>query len=348
MNAPENSRVEENASSNSFRLGSPLGNGAMDPSGIAHELAPFQSCTYRFQFRALDKIFLRKYSGSTWRGLFGNALKQTACVTNHDHCQDCLLFSQCAYPYIFETPAPEQSDRMRKYPSMPHPYLFKVPNQIRDIEPGGLFTIDMRLFGRANHYLPYILQSFVSAGRLGITSKKAHFEIVSLSQMLPDGSAHHLWQQGDLRIGVAQSDLIDIPEMPEAVVQINLLTPLRLLKDRYPLSPNDFRFHHLFRAVLRRIPMLMYFHQSIDLELPYQALSELSRQIRIFDVELEWLEWKRYSNRQNTEMNMGGLGGHFCVDIEHIKPLWPLLWLGQYAHAGKATTMGNGEYHVTW
>ena len=41
---------------------------------------------------------------------------------------------------------------------------------------------------------------------------------------------------------------------------------------------------------------------------------------------------------------MGGLVGSFELAGPDIEPFWPLLWLGQWTHAGKGSSMGLGRY----
>jgi CRISPR/Cas system endoribonuclease Cas6 (RAMP superfamily) len=45
-------------------------------------------------------------------------------------------------------------------------------------------------------------------------------------------------------------------------------------------------------------------------------------------------------------MQMGGLVGEIVVELAEGSPLWPYLWLGQWLHAGKGTSMGLGHYTI--
>ncbi|MGQ0594710.1 MAG: CRISPR system precrRNA processing endoribonuclease RAMP protein Cas6 [Gammaproteobacteria bacterium] len=46
------------------------------------------------------------------------------------------------------------------------------------------------------------------------------------------------------------------------------------------------------------------------------------------------------------ETPMGGLLGEIALDGAGLEPFWPYLWLGQYVHAGAATSMGLGRYAI--
>jgi hypothetical protein len=311
-----------------------------------NSLSLFRSLYYRFEFKALDGFLHRDNAGSMWRGIFGAALRQTVCSTGLDDCRQCLLFRQCSYPYLFDTPLPENANRMTRYTSVPHPYVFKAGRFAGAVKPGELFSVDLCLFGNANDYLPHIILAFEKAGRIGLAGENARFERVSVSQVTAGGDTILLWQPGASRVEPVREQPVEIPPVTSETLQIDLVTPMRLLTDGRPLAAQDFRFHHLFRSVLRRLPMLMYFHQGLDLQLPFKALSEQAYRVEILDAELGWHEWKRYSNRQKTAMKMGGLSGRLLVDFQGFESLWPILWLGQFTHAGKATTMGNGEYYI--
>jgi CRISPR/Cas system endoribonuclease Cas6 (RAMP superfamily) len=61
---------------------------------------------------------------------------------------------------------------------------------------------------------------------------------------------------------------------------------------------------------------------------------------------LRWLDWTRYSSRQQQEMTLGGAVGtwRFTAPADTLAALWPWLWLGQWLHIGKNATMGMGGY----
>lgn len=46
-------------------------------------------------------------------------------------------------------------------------------------------------------------------------------------------------------------------------------------------------------------------------------------------------------------MQLGGLLGTVVFESRDLAPFWPYLWLGQWTHAGKNTSMGLGKYQVT-
>lgn len=65
------------------------------------------------------------------------------------------------------------------------------------------------------------------------------------------------------------------------------------------------------------------------------------------DGKLEWQDWARYSSRQKTRMQVGGLMGSITLSGGDLASWWPLLWLCQWLHLGKFTSMGLGRYRLS-
>ena len=66
----------------------------------------------------------------------------------------------------------------------------------------------------------------------------------------------------------------------------------------------------------------------------------------LLEHQLRWHDWTRYSSRQQTKMQMGGLVGHLVLDGVRAQRYWKQLWLGQWTHVGKGTSMGLGRYRL--
>lgn len=92
--------------------------------------------------------------------------------------------------------------------------------------------------------------------------------------------------------------------------------------------------------------MLSYFHTDTPHETDFAGLTKQAAASHCTDIRLQWHDWTRYSSRQQTEMNMGGLIGRFSLNLQDNEAFWPYLWLGQWTHAGKATSMGLGAYTI--
>ena len=301
---------------------------------------------YRFHFRSVNALRLPAYAGSAWRGLFGHALKQTVCVTREPDCTKCLLYRNCSYAYIFETPPPVDTDRMKRYTAAPHPFvIYPLPLPNRDLSAGAELGIEFTVFGLANAQLPYMVYAFQTAGRRGIGKHQGQFELARIEQNCSSTEEWlPIWDTG----GILEQRPAFIPELPEcpATIAIELQTPMRIKREADLVGPQEFAFHDLFRSLLRRISNLTYFHGKQEFTADFAGLTEESRNVNLIGRDLRWQDWSRYSSRQQSTMQMGGLIGTMELHGTDIRPFWPLLWLGQWTHAGKGASMGLGRYRI--
>lgn len=85
----------------------------MEPT-MVENLQALKVLPLRFTLRAQTAMQLPRYKGSTLRGGFGTVFKETVCVVEHRDCTRCLLRARCAYPYVFDTPVPDDATRMQQ------------------------------------------------------------------------------------------------------------------------------------------------------------------------------------------------------------------------------------------
>ncbi len=304
--------------------------------------------SYRLRIRARDDLLMPEYAGSAWRGVFGHALKASVCVTRQHDCAACALYRSCVYSYIFETPRPETSDRMRLYPYVPHPFVLAPawpgPRTIAAGDPGRL---EFRLFGRAVDHLPYVLHAFVQAGLRGIGQRRGRYDVVDLEwqPVSESGPWRSVYRDGRLTTTIG-ADMVAIPPVPDGDLLIRFETPLRLQVDGRPCAPESLRFEHLLRSLMRRVGMLAYFHADDEVVADFRTLAARASEVEWLERRLEWADWRRYSSRQRRSMKLGGLLGECRLDGTGLEPFWPLLWVGQWTHVGKATSMGLGRYRL--
>lgn len=298
---------------------------------------------FRLSFATSGPSGLPRYAGSAWRGALGHALKRTVCVVRGTPCADCMLYRSCAYPYIFETPPPPTSEKMRRYTAAPHPFVIAVEAQAGAEH----YTLGLTLFGKGHQYLPYLIHALEKAGDHGIGKNRQVFRLNAVEQRIPNPLSDDweiIYAPGQPLAAMPTRTPV-VPPVPDSV-RVDLETPLRLRRQEHLVTPKNFRFGDLFSALLRRFSMLTYFHTDAPLETDFASLTRKAETTAISEADLSWWEWTRYSTRQHTEMQMGGLLGSFQVDGTELDELWPYLWLGQWTHAGKAATMGLGRYRV--
>lgn len=131
----------------------------------------------------------------------------------------------------------------------------------------------------------------------------------------------------------------------QPTLNIRFLTMTRLkYAQEYTTVPE---FHILIRNILRRISSISYFHHGIELQLDFRELIQKAQE-KVFLVknETHWEDWERYSSRQDTKMNLGGIVGEAVYQGDWSE-FWPLLKIAEEVHIGKGTVFGMGKIMAT-
>lgn len=131
---------------------------------------------------------------------------------------------------------------------------------------------------------------------------------------------------------------------PSNCLTVNFLTPTRL-KFKNDLTI-DFTFRMLVFKMLRRVLELAHFHMpgaAIDWE--FHPLLVAADAVKVVQRDLRWLDWERRSNRQKTEMLMGGFVGELVLAGE-LAPFHDLLRICEVVHVGKGCVFGNGKIAI--
>ena len=301
------------------------------------------------------------YLGSAWRGAFGHALRKTVCVTRLPACDPCVLLRSCPYPFLFESRTPPGAKKLVLYPRTPGPFVLEPADpRIDTLDRDGTLSLGVTLFGAANDHLPYVVHALEQAGRQGLTNRRVALDLLDVQAesrwIGPSGAGDEAGDMADARddwtpIFEPGGSLSPVPARPPApppalprTVRVRLLTPLRVKRREHFVGVADFDFRALTSGLLRRISLLTYFFGEIPLETDFAGLLRHAESVPVAGRALHWREWTRYSSRQNEKLQMGGLVGSFELAGADLDRFWPLLWLGQWTHAGKGCSMGLGRY----
>ncbi|NWG01723.1 MAG: CRISPR system precrRNA processing endoribonuclease RAMP protein Cas6 [Syntrophaceae bacterium] len=324
--------------------------------------AQFRFAKFLFSIRSESPIKLPPYKGSTFRGAFGHAFKKVVCVSRERICNSCILKEKCVYSYVFETPPPSGTLKMRKYPYAPHPFVINPPLEEKgEYREGEILCFELTLIGKSIDCLPYFIYTFDELGRIGIGKGRGKYLLEEVKEVRPsqrikgkddkrgerseEGKIIYSGKDKILRNHFRVLTFDDLCLFESSPVRIDLLfiTPTRLKFDGR-LTPK-LEFHILMRNLLRRISLLSYFHCGEELELDFKGLIEKSKEIMGTKESLSWFDWERYSNRQEKKMRMGGFIGSITFE-GNFEPFFPFLLLGEYINVGKGTSFGLGKYKI--
>ena len=295
---------------------------------------------YQFEFRVRTTIMLPDYAGSAIRGAFGRSLRHLACMTHQSDCKSCPLYRSCPYSKIFETPPPENHS-LQKFSQIPSGYVIEPPCWGRKVyEPGESLFFSLVLFGSALNSLAVVIYAFQKAFDFDVGHGKADLVSVKALNLASDaviyGSGIHSV------VDHPAYTVVNVPKGGEQTIQLE--TPLRLQKNGIAIAPEDITARAFFSTLLRRVALLMEFHNSTPL-----AVDFLERVINAEEIpvkkDLHWQDWVRYSSRQKQMMHLGGVTG--TMSFSGLDSIWRiLLAVGEYSHLGKNASFGLGKYHV--
>ncbi len=304
---------------------------------------------YRFVLQCLSAMEFRQFAGATVRGAFGAVFRRLVCITRAPTCEGCLLRQQCAYGYVFDTAPPPGAERLRRYESVPRPYVLDIASDERtSFAEGDALQLELTLVGRATDYLPYFVYTCQKLEESGLGTGrhegKGRFRLTEVLAHAADGSLTCVYTPEEgldtLRLPVIRGADILARVTPARQVRVRFLTPTRLRFEGR--LTDDIDFHHLIRALLHRLSSLVYFHCHAEPEADFTGLIQQAEGVRTLERNLHWREQSRYSRRQQSVLKMGGFTGEMLFEGD-LRPFLPLLKAGEYVHVGKGTVMGLGR-----
>ena len=305
-----------------------------------------QYSAYRFLCTFTNQAYLPPYKGSTFRGVFGRALKQVVCALKREECAKCILKEQCVYALVFETGSALRMQQGSKIVSPPHPFVIEPPLETKtEYKANERFDFNLLLFGKINRNLPYFIYAFDQMGAVGIGKKvngtRAKFELSEVKT-----GEHIIYSKSDRKL-YNEHEPTELPieaavsgDDEKLCLKLILETPLRL-KFENRLNA-DLPFHVLVRAMLRRASSLLNCYGPGEPLLDYRGLVQRANLVQILDSNLKWFDWKRYSFRQEKSMLMGGITGSVTYKGK-IGEYLPLIRFCEKAHLGKQTAFGLGK-----
>ncbi len=283
------------------------------------------------------------FFGNLLRGGFGLHLRKISCVARTLQCPGCLFAERCAYAVVFESRHNDSQEHYKSLDDIPRPYVFFDLPDPETLSAARTFSIGVRLIGRAMNFLPQVLSALNNLAETGFQGGRFRCRAAGISLIQPDGAETPLDAVPSSQLPVISTEayLKNHPPIPGGPLTVSFITPVRMKKDGIFLQTPDFssRASHL----MRRTAQIGCFHGSGPVDWDFRALLDALGDVRIINHDTAWREWKRFSFRQKSEMQLGGLVGRAIYspvpDFFH-----PLLILGQALHVGKAASFGFGKY----
>jgi hypothetical protein len=300
---------------------------------------------YRFTYRVSEAIHTQLYAGSALRGSFGHALRQLACITKAKTCDDCSLIAQCPYPLVFSPhEIPRSNELFTTVQQIPVPYLIEPPPiGVKTYHKDEQFSFNIVLMGESIGHLALIILAWRRALLRGLGKYEGKGELISV--VLLTDVAEQIVYSEEAPFVVAHMPAIQLPEFRDKEdIHLQFLTPLRIQKDKKILGAKDISAKILLRNIVRRVSFVSQFHLGGALEFNVHETNSLADSL-LDERRLAWLDWSRFSSRQQQKMDLGGVTGHWLLrDVPG--GLMPFIYIGQWLHVGKETSFGLGHYTI--
>lgn len=249
------------------------------------------------------------FIGSTIRGTFGHALRHASCPFVSQECGTCDISGSCIYDEFFEN-------------------ISDTPNFRLDIELSQTsFDFKILLFEHATNYLPYVVIVVKNMQDIGLGASRDKFK---LSHFALNGKM----VETKFLLNSEPETLNFTPNFTAGDYEIRLQTPLRI-KQKNALVKSEIDFRLFIRQIAMRFGGISG-TQMDKFEVKFER----------FEQELSFYDLERYSNRQHTKMQFGGVIGKMRVYGLDERSAG-LLQLATITGVGKSTVFGLGKIDVT-
>lgn len=296
-----------------------------------------------------EGLLLPPYKGSTLRGSFARVFQRLVCVKRGEDCRGCPVRESCPYQIVFETSPPAGAKFLRNYASIPRPFILDPPlEQKTSYAPGEALCFQLVLVGKARKLLPYFIVTLEELGRLGMGKGRRPFTVREIAARGPGGERQTVYdgkekvvRPAELPVRAEDVWAAAASRPPKGKIALAFLTPTRLTFQGN-LVPRP-EFHILIRNLLRRVSSLYYFFHGEEWSEDFPGIINRSGEVRLVADRTRWLDWERYSSRQDAKMKLGGMVGE-AVYEGPVSGFWPLLKLGELLHVGKGGVFGLGKF----
>jgi len=273
-----------------------------------------KAARFLFTMTVCEPMVLPPYKGSTFRGGFGNAFRRIACSRHRRDCNGCLLTAACPYWLLFEPGPPTGAEILKKFEEIPRPFVIEPDETEKtEFQPGEVLNLNLVLIGKALDYLPYFILAFKELGEIGIGKGRAGYRLDRVTSTplqekketitVYDGEKVYPHYHVVTPDGIRET----LPGKTCDILKIDFKTMTRLKAGGVFVEKPEFSV--LVRVLFRRLSLLQYFYCGERMSIDFNAAIERAQNVSLRANTTSWVDWERYSSRQNTRMKLGGLVG---------------------------------------
>lgn len=253
------------------------------------------------------------FIGSQIRGGFGHALKKVTCINPSYNCDGCFATSNCLYHEFYE-----EKNIFHKYR-----LNFDLGSE--------LYNFDFYLFDSAIPKLPYVVSAFhMLLTQIGLGKEKKTYN--NFDMFIND---ENCFINSKLLLPQNFTKTFQIDNFCPNII-LEFVTQLRIKKDNVYIRNNEIALDDIVNSIYQRQMKLLGREFK---KFPYQIRGDIASKDLVFK------ELSRYSNRQKTDMKLGGIVG--TMEIKNLSiETYNILKVGELIGVGKSTVFGLGKIRI--
>lgn len=270
------------------------------------------------------------------RSMMGKNLRSMCCIARNTKCIECMYNKSCAYAFLFETIMPQENTILPGTDRASHPFALSK-KQFQRENPIVNYDFTITLFGKAIEYLPYIYAAFVRSGKDGLFKGRTPFVVEDVR--VADNSI--LIEENKLSTDYEICEwFFDVQESKDEKQAMEIFVELRSpLRFKYGGKyGTDFTAADFMNCLFRRTKTMCSLYGDFGDE-KYTS----TKNLQIAEKNLRWVNYRHYSARQKSQMELGGATGNLKI-YGYFTPFeLALLKFNKIANAGKNTNFGLGQ-----
>jgi hypothetical protein len=323
----------------------------------------------RFDLETLEPAEVPPYKGDLLRMALLWWLSEYWCplpTRCRQGCQqpDTCFFGRLCQPVV-DPNWPAQMQRLMGDTPPPAYVLWDQQDRRRTLQEGAAWSFELTLVGElALRQIPAVVAAVQQGaeqgmGRIRLRSRvqrvtaRTGFDSSTAGPCLAEQRPHDdgtalTWQSfrlDEIRFGYDQALCwADRYDHPVRTLSLRYLSPVKIKEHGEWVELPHFRA--VARALVRRLRLLSQVHGAGEWpQAEYGPLLDLAETVRLGHDETFWMGYTRRS-KSSGEQDVEGFVGQAWYAGEDLRPLLPILWLGQWLHVGKEYVLGCGRYKV--
>ncbi len=244
-----------------------------------------------------------------------------------------------------------------KFSELPAPIVFRHDEHGGSARKGHEVRFLLTVFGKVNAYLPLLIAALGRAAKEFMTHDPGNFTLARVVELDGQLKPQQLLFEDGMPIALIPAHAISIISFPEAQGVVGTLTldwdPMAILyKKEVPVTELD--AVTLLERLLNRMALLA----TCYCDAPWQETADLAKALgadieTVRDLTLQ-VVWPKHDSGRDLPQgmpkrwrNIPGLTGSLTFRGDDLRPILPLLSLGQWVHVGKLPVFGMGGYRVS-